>query len=52
VAGIGGEYSADCAIAAPQVPDVYGGVAARAKDPANAARLCDLSLELTTEEGK
>jgi NAD(P)-dependent dehydrogenase (short-subunit alcohol dehydrogenase family) len=52
VEGIGGEYFEDCAIAAPQVPGVYGGVAAYAKDPANAARLWDLSLELTTEEGK
>jgi NAD(P)-dependent dehydrogenase (short-subunit alcohol dehydrogenase family) len=52
VEGIGGEYFEDCHIAAPQVPDVYGGVAAYAKDPANAAQLWDLSLELTTDEGK
>jgi NAD(P)-dependent dehydrogenase (short-subunit alcohol dehydrogenase family) len=52
VEGIGGEYFEDCAIAVPQVPGVYGGVAAYAKDPANAARLWALSLDLTTEEGK
>jgi len=48
VEGIGGEYFEDCAIAEPHEQGVYRGVAGYAKDPDNAARLWDLSLDLTT----
>jgi NAD(P)-dependent dehydrogenase (short-subunit alcohol dehydrogenase family) len=43
VEGIGGEYFENCAIAAPHVEGVLGGIAAYAKDPAIAGRLWRLS---------
>jgi len=43
VEGIGGEYFEDCAIAAPHVEGVLGGIASYAKDPAIAGRLWRLS---------
>ncbi|MEV4537875.1 SDR family NAD(P)-dependent oxidoreductase [Asanoa sp. NPDC049518] len=44
VEGVTGRYFEDCAEALPQVPGVYGGVAAHALDPEAAHRLWELSL--------
>jgi NAD(P)-dependent dehydrogenase (short-subunit alcohol dehydrogenase family) len=47
VEGIGGEYFEDCAVAERNVPGTATGVADYAKDPTSAARLWDVSVELT-----
>jgi len=47
VEGIGGEYFEDCAIAERNEPGTATGVADYAKDPVSAARLWDVSVELT-----
>jgi NAD(P)-dependent dehydrogenase (short-subunit alcohol dehydrogenase family) len=46
VAGLTGKYFEDCQEAGPHVPGVRRGVAAYAVDPAKAARLWQLSLDL------
>jgi NAD(P)-dependent dehydrogenase (short-subunit alcohol dehydrogenase family) len=47
VEGVTGKYFEDCREAGPYTPGVRRGVAAYAIDPANAARLWRLSLDLT-----
>ena len=46
VEGVTGRYFEDCQEAGPHVPGVRRGVAAYALDPAKAARLWALSLDL------
>ncbi len=46
VAGVTGKYFEDCQEAGPHVPGVRRGVAAYATDPAKAARLWQLSLDM------
>jgi len=46
VEGVTGRYFEDCQEAAPFVPGIRRGVAAYALDPAKAARLWQLSLDL------
>ncbi len=51
VEGLTGQYFEDCQIAAPYSPGVRRGVAAYALDPAKAARLWNLSLDLLNHPG-
>jgi hypothetical protein len=56
LAGVGGRYFEDCNEALPVDRDAatlpHSGVAAYALDPANAARLWELSLELLAQAGR
>jgi NAD(P)-dependent dehydrogenase (short-subunit alcohol dehydrogenase family) len=52
VEGVTGQYFEDCQPAGPYVPGVRRGVAAYALDPAKAARLWNLSLDLLNHPGQ